>query len=277
MPTQLAPLVMQAAFREGSLPQDMVSDTELAAMGLYVIETAQRFVYGQRLLTVDGRVFKYCNSLGTLLSGFGAANIAPYNIAAVLPAACAVGDTKVLVTIASTDGYAANGAVAENELVGAYFIAGNGESLVQNRMIIANTAVAATGGTITVTLDGGIANVMTKSSSYCEIILNPYRYLSKGAYQYQAFMCVPALNAGSGYKFWGQTWGPCWVTPGGGDTTPGSSINDRSAFFVGDGSVNFGTYILGSALRGHQYAGFAIEQTSASLTACPLLMLQISI
>ena len=276
MPTQLAPLVMQAAFSEGSSPLDMAGDVQRNKMGLYAIETVQRFVFGQRQLTVDGRVFKYCHSLGTLLSGFGAANIAPYNIGAALPAACAVGDTEVLVTIASGDGYAANGAVAEDELVGAYFIAGNGESLVQNRMIVGNTGVAATGGTIIVRLDGGIANVMTKDSSYCEIILNPYRYLSKGSYEYNAFMCVPAVNAGSGYNFWGQTWGPCWVTPGGSDATPGSSVDDRSAYFVGDGSVNFGDYIVGLT-RGHQLAGFCIEQTSASLTAAPLIMLQLSI
>jgi len=276
MSTNLSPLVMQPAFREGSLPTDLVSATELDRMGLYVIETTQRHVYGQRLLTVDGRVFKYCHSLGSLLSGFGAANIAPYNIGAVLPAAAAVGDTEVLVTIASGDGYAADGVVAENELIGAYVVMGNGESLVQNRMIIGNTAVASGGGTCTIKLDGGIANAMTISSSYCEIILNPYKYLSKGAYEYQAFMCVPALNAATGYNFWGQTWGPCWVTPGGADATPGSSADDRTAYFVGDGSVNFGTYVI-SLARGHQLAGFAIEMTTTSITACPLIMLQISI
>jgi len=254
-------------------PRDL---TGAAYQGSYTaIETTQRFVFGTRMITWDGRVFKYCHSVGTLLSGFGAANIAPYNIGAVLPAAAAVGDREVLVTIASGDGYAADGVVAKDELAGAYFISGNGESLVQNRLIESNTVVASGGGTSTVTLDAPIANAMTISSSYCEIILNPYKYLSKGAYEYNAFMCVPAVNAASTYNFWGQTWGPCWVTPGGADTTPGSSVDDRTAYFVGDGSVNYGTAI--DEEKGYQLAGFGIDTNSASLTAAPLLMLQISI
>lgn len=262
-----------------STPLDAVASpidrTGIYKLGVGAIETTQRFDFGTRNITQDGRVFKYCHSLGTLLSGFGAANIAPYNIGAVLPAATAIGDTEVLVTIASGDGYAANGVVAKNELVGAYLVMGNGESLVQNRMITKNPVVASGGGTCLVTIDVPCTDVMTISSSYCEIILNPYRYLSKGAYEYNAFMCVPVRNCTTGYNFWGQTWGPCWVTPGGGDTTPGSSVDDRTAYFVGDGSVNYGTQI--DEERGHQCAGFGIDTNSASLTAAPLLMLQISI
>ena len=272
MPTTLGSFKLQAAIGAYGQPLDFVNT--LGNAGIYVAETVQRYQWGQRLITVDGRVFKYSHSLGTLLSGFGAANIAPYNIGAVLPAAAAVGDLEVLVTIATTDGYAADGVLAKDELIGAYFIAGNGESLVQNRLILGNTAVATGGGTTTVKLDGPIANAMTISSSYCEIILNPYRYLSKGVYEYNAFMCVPAVNSASGYNFWGQTMGPAWVVPGGVDATPGNTVNDRSMYFVGDGSVNAGTSL--TLETGYQYAGFIIEQTSSALSAAPLLMLQIS-
>jgi len=243
--------------------------------GIVSLETVQRHIFGRRAITWDGKVFKYCHSLGTLLSGFGAANIATQNIGAVIPVAAAVGDPEITVTIASGDGYAGDGVIAKNELVGALLVCGNGESLVQNRTIMANTAVAANGGTCRLRLDYPIANIMTAASSYVEIVMNPYKYLSKGAYEYHAFMCVPAVNAASGYNFWGQTWGPCWVCPGGADATPGNTVNDRTAYFVGDGSVNFGTSL--TVETGYQIAGFCIDNTAGPVSALPLIMLQLSI
>jgi hypothetical protein len=223
--------------------------------------------------TWDGKLFRYCHSLGTLLSGFGAANIAPANIAGDLPVAVSVGQREIIVTIASGDGYAGNGLIAKDELEGALLVCGHDETAaVQNRTILANTAVAIGGGTCRVLLDYPIANAMT-TVSYCEIVLNPYRYLSKGVYEYHAFMCVPAVNASSGYNFWGQTRGPAWVCPGGGDQTPGDTANDRTAYFVGDGSVNFG-YAL-TVESGYQRAGYCIDATASGTSALPLIFLQL--
>lgn len=244
--------------------------------GLYKQSETQLYHYGSRHITRDGRVFKYCGSKTALLSGFGAANYqaAANQIGAVLPAAVAIGDTLIAVTIASDDGYG-GGAIGEDELVGGYVVMGHGESLVQNRLIVKNTYISTAGGTCYITVDGAIEQVMTINSSYCEILLPPYRYLGKGALEYNAFMCVPAQNVTSGYNFWGQTWGPCWVVPGGGDATPGNTVNDRSMYFVGDGSVN-GGYAL-TVENGYQLAGFIMDTTSAAISACPFLMLQISI
>lgn len=237
------------------------------------IETTQRNVPGRAAITRDGRIFRYGRSLGNVLSGFGAANIAPQNIGAVIPIAAAVGASEVVATIASNDGYAGDGAVAENELIGGYWVSGHGESLVQNRLILANTAVASGGGTTRIALDAPIANAMTAASSYVEILLNPYRYLSKGAYEYHCFMCIPAVNAGSGYWFWGQRRGPCWVCPGGGDASPGDTANDRTAYFVGDGSVNFG-YAL-TVESGYQKAGYCMDRTASGTSAMPQIFLQL--
>ena len=237
---------------------------------IYTYETTQRHAYGRAAWTWDGRLFRYSRSLGSVKSGFGAANIAAQNIGAVIPVAADVGDWEVTVTIAGTDGHAGNGVIAKDELCGGYLVCGHGETLVNNRTIMANTAVAATGGTCRVRLDGPIAHAMTAASSYLEIVLNPHRYLSKGSYDYQAFMGVPAVNAESGYNFWNQRRGPCWVTPGGADTTPGNTADDRTAYFVGDGSVNFG-YAL-TIEDGYQEAGYCIDNT-AGVSALPLIFL----
>ena len=254
----------------GGMPLDLTGDY---ALGYASEETVQRADYGARVITNDGRVFKYCKAKAAVKSGFGAANDAPQNISDATVTA-AVGDLEVGVTIAAGDGAAADGAIAENELRGGYFVAGHGATAaVQNRMIEKNTLVAAGGAECTLTLDFPIADAL--AAAFCELVLNPYRYLSNGALEYNAFMCVPAVNADAAENFWGQTWGPCWVVPGGGDNTPGDSVDDRMVYFVGDGSVNGGTAI--DEERGHQVAGFIIDETGIGTGALPLVMLQISI
>ena len=234
-----------------------------------------RFNYGDTFTLPDGRVFKYGNTIAACLSGYGAANAAgAVNIAVAMPGSIVAGDRTATITVASGDDYAANGVVAKDELSGGYFVTGPGAATVQNRQIIANAAVASGGGTCLVTLDGPFSNALT--TPYTEVVLNPYRYLSKGVdLEYHAFMGVPALNVTSTYKAWFQSWGPCWVAPGGGDTSPGDTINDRTAVFVGDGSVNFVNDTLLES--GYQVAGFCIDQTASGTSALPLLMLQISI
>jgi len=274
----------QLAYPHGPLgwfakPKDFSGDYNL---GYAATETTQRYVFGTRAMTWDGKVFKYSHSVGTLYAGYGAANISHGSsntiarlINSVTPAAYVAGQKKILVTIAATECYAGDGVLAENELAGAYIVIGHGAAATtENRTVLANTAVASGGGTTTVTLDFPLA-VAHDAGVACELPLNPYRYLSKGSFDYNAFMCVPAYAASSGYNFWGQTWGPCWCVPGGSDASPGDTANDRTAYFVGDGSVNFG-YSL-TVESGYQKAGFCIDPTVSGTGAMPLVMLQISI
>lgn len=262
----------------GATPKDFVSTADQISM--YALETTQRHVWGRRFLTWDGRVFKYCRSKGTLYAGYGAANTSHGSantvarlINSVTPAAYVVGQRQITVTIAATEAYGGDGIVAEDELVGAYIVIGHGAAATtENRQVIANTAVASGGGTTTVTLDFPLA-VAHDAGVACELPLNPYAYLSKGAFEFNAFMCVPVIAVTTGYNFWGQTRGPCWVVPGGGDSTPGDTANDRTAFFVGDGSVNFG-YAL-TVESGYQKAGYCIDPTVSGTGAMPLIMLQL--
>jgi len=276
MSTQLGVLPMQAAFCEGSSPLDLSGNT--SRQGIYLVEAVQRYVFGQRWLDVDGRVFKYSGSKSAVSPGYGAANgtAASAIINSVTPAAYVVGDETILVTVASDEGYAGTGLVAANELAGGYVTFGHGaEAGAQTRRILKNTAVAANGGTTTLKLDGPVGYAVAAGGA-CEVQLNPYAYLKKGALEYNAFMCVPATYVSAADKyFWGQSWGPCWMVPGGGDTTPGNTANDRTAYFVGDGSVNFGYALVIES--GYQKAGFCIDSTSGSVSAMPLVMLQISI
>jgi len=246
---------------------------------LDLLLTTQNHPYGRRFITWDGRVFKYCRSAGTLYAGYGAANGANATVArlinSVTPAAYTAGQNEIVLTIAATEGQAGDGVIAENEMAGAFLVVDHGAAaLTENRMVMANTAVASGGGRTLVLLDEPLA-LAHDAGVACECPLNPYRYLTKGSLEYNAFMCVPRQAVTSGYNFWGQTWGPCWCVPGGGDASPGDTANDRMAYFVGDGSVNFG-YAL-TVESGYQPAGFCIDTTASGTGAMPLVMLQISI
>ena len=235
-------------------------------------EATQRYIPGTRYTTWDGRVFKYGYSRNACIGGKGAKNSSNVMNIAQDAAAIAVGDQFITITLGASDGYAVDGEVAENELIGGYFVSHHPS--VQMRGITANTGGDAVA--IRVYLDAPIT--LADSDPYCEIFLNPYNYLAHAqtGYDYQSTMVVPNNNVTSGRYFWGQSWGPCQCNPGSDWDSIGDSIGERTVYFVGDGSVN-GAVALSGAVDGHQLAGFIIDETAAASDASPLIMLQISI
>jgi hypothetical protein len=220
-------------------------------------------------------VFKYGHCRAAVKSGYGAFNAGThYGDYVVLPGAASIGDTKVTVTVDSSAGFAGDGAIAKNELAGGYVVFNHNTENSETRLILSNTA-ATSGTTSILTLDGPVAYAAYTTSTGSELILNPYAHLSASSNNYAAVMGVPAVTAAATYNVWIQTWGPCWVTPGGGDASPGDTVNDRTMYFVGDGSVNGGTSL--TLETGYQVAGFIIDETESGTSAMPMLMLQISI
>ena len=259
-----------------AVPHDFTGDLNL---GYYTAEATQRYTWGTRGITWDGKVFKYGRSKDTTLaSGIGAQNGATATVAELINSnttiAIVAGDRSTLVTIANAEGYGA-GPVAENELVGAQMVIGHGAmATAETRTVISNTAVPTGGGTTTIYVDAPWA--YDHAAGFMELPLNAYGYLITDNSS-ASVMGIPCRSTGtSDLHIWIQTWGPCWVTPGGADSTPGDTVDDRRLYFVGDGTVNGGTYINASADRGHQLAGFIMDTTQAN-GAMPMVMLQISI
>ena len=255
-------------------PHDFAGDTML---GIYAIETTQRYIYGTRLLTWDGKVYKYGKAVAALTSGFGVFNNANDTVADMLNTATTIasviGDKKWTLTVGAAEGYAGGGDLTLDELAGGYMTIGHGAGTPETHTIVGNEAVT-DGGTCIVTNETPFANAYA-IGSFQETQLNPYRYQTSTASEVAAVMSVAIVAVASGSNFWGQTWGPCWVTPGGGDATPGDSVNDREVYFVGDGSVNGATAL--TIENGYQRAGFIIDTTEVGTGTMPLVMLQISI
>ena len=119
-----------------SSPQDF---TGIYNLGLYTVETTQRFVLGTTFTTWDSREFVYSKSSGACISGQGAKfGFSGYTAYTAFGVAASIGDTSVTVPAATHD------ALTEDYLAGGYICMFNGsDNNVQFRGIVGNEAVAA--------------------------------------------------------------------------------------------------------------------------------------
>ena len=248
---------------------------------LYTVSATRNPEYniGDRVVTPDGRVFRYCYSGGACWTGRGAAfyNAIPatgIDYAANIASAAAIGDTEVEVTNGSTV------VQTEDGLRGGWILfktaSGSDDSALQQRYIVGNDAMglAATG---TIYLDAPLTGALT-TSSYSFCMPCPYNNIinaqtignSAGAYSIAG---LPATYvSGSGYYFWLQTWGLCWIAP---QSDLGAADNKRQMVFRWDGSV--GPHDDSDSHEEYQqHAGFVVDNNLAA-NGATLMMLQVSI
>jgi hypothetical protein len=259
-------------------------DNPYADLGfLYEASTSRNplFNVGDRVVTGDGRVFKYSLAYAECQSGYLARNWQSGNTYAVLVAASAVGATSVSATIGASD-FIASGAVTTDELRGGYIVLNHNTEDSQFRGIIGNSSTTTAGGTSTIYLDAPIAVEALTTSSGCEILPNPYRYLVGNSSDYNngftSFLGVPTVNATAAQYFWLQTWGAVWITPpSSGASAPGYTSGDREVYALPqNGTIVSGTTTVVES--GIQRIGFIIEKDpGGTAVGAPFIMLQISI
>ena len=254
----------------GPLPyhSDPIDYTGDSVLGIYAVETTQRYIYGTRMMTWDGRVYKYANAVAQVYSYWGAH---AYENAAVsytaVPSATPLGGRSCTVTVASR---------AEDDLAGGYLVTFDNSATTTTFMhgIVGNDATVST--TTVVHLDSPMP-VLTTTSDYNELFENPYRETKAHAAGVCPVVCVPANSAGAGYKYWGQTWGPAYISP------TNSTIDDPTAgelqtYFTGSGTT--GGLVEGAiGSSENQHAGFILNSDIATGggIAGPFIMLQISV
>ena len=100
----------------------------------------------------------------------------------------------------------------------------------------------------------------------CDVMSSPYAYVGAPGSVGTGYsvICVPSVLVTQYYYFWGQTRGPCFITPNAEWTT----ASTREAEFHTDGTIKAGA---GVAL---QRAGFIIYCNSADADANVMLMLE---
>jgi len=283
----------------GGSPHDFTEQTAGGIhglnLGIYTAETTQRYICGTRSMTWDGRVFRYAkvgpeypitsNKFGAkqaniLVAVKVASGVDPNDSPAVTVPNAVVGDTSLVVTF--TAGQLGNkecyekadrtGVLAKNELCGGYISFYTGDYR-QQRGIIGNSAVAATGTSMTIYLDAPLDHVLTSGTSTCEILSNPYISLMQISDQNTSVMGMPCVTAAIRNYFWVQTWGILRIS---GTENVGATQRERQFYFDDQGAVvPSGDYFAG--VYGLQHAGFEIERTvQVAYDGAPFIMLQIS-
>ena len=253
MPTQLAPLVLLPTLTAISDPLDLASTGY--SLGIHLAETTQRYVLGQRLKRPDGSVYRYCLATTGGVDGYHACNaLATDVIAEVLTIAAAIGDTQFAIT---ETGF------TKNQLQGAYVFIYDASGGGQKRYVTGNEA---SGSTTTIIYVSEPFDQAIAGTEYCEMFANPYSLCTKTATGKASAVAVPACTADSGEYFWGQTRGPCVVSPG---ETITPSGHRRGVGFGTNGAV-FLLYNHHDA--GMAYAGYVLNYNSND---GPLIMLQL--
>ena len=241
-----------------------------SAQDIHEVSTTQKYELGTRRITPDGRVHRYALAgTGGVYPGFGAAITDAIALSEALHVSAVAGATEIIMD---------QNAIHKDVWKGGYIVLGSeAGATCQNRMITGN-GNHDDGETnhVIVTLDRPLLAAVTTGVTYTEILLNPYGNLKQivaSGNSFATFMGVPAAACPAASYFWLQTWGICWVCPGGGDA-PGDAASERTVYFVADGSIN-GAGAAISIEAGYQKAGTIVEYSAAG-AGPPMTMLQIS-
>lgn len=258
-------------FGPASMPQDKVSTAY--DLGIYAIDTVQRFRFGTRYLTDDGRVFKFGKAGGTLNPDLGCHSYVAQHVAyATVAASTAVGVIDFKIDVAASDGAAASGVIAVDELQGGYVIIFPHSSNSMHRYIEGNTVVASGGGEMTLTVDAPLNIATVVDVTHAECMASPYSDVRNLTTGLRSVIGIPTVPATASTYTWLQTWGPCWVAPQG---EVGDAAHDAQVVFRHDGSIDEHDYSDAYVTK-QQHAGFIMSHATAGTQGAPFIFLQIS-
>lgn len=269
----------------GGSPHDFTSQTggdHGLQLGPFAIETTQRHVYGRRLLTWDGKVYKYCLSSGACRTFRGAKHMDVIGTVGIdwviLPVGRPVGSRQITVTAAV--------AQAEDSLAGGTMIisdeadADPTDGHLQMRTIVGNTACAG-GGTTIITLDYPL-NLRTTVAVYIWCMPSMYKNVAFSTTAGSSVAGIPAAYvSATGYNFWVQTWGPCSCAMQATGSGPGGGHgHDRQLVWRHDGTMDYrnnASATGGVTYEEHQQmAGYGMDNNTSN-NGISIIMLQVSI
>lgn len=245
-------------------PHDFSGDYQL---GIYAVETTQRYIFGTRLMTWDGRVYKYAHAVAVVYNYWGAH---AYEEEAggwtALPSGTAIGQRQQIVTLGSR---------TTDDLAGGYLMI-NDNSATTTDFLFGIVGNNDTTTTTTIYIDAPLP-ITTTTSDNCEIFENPYRETKAHAAGVCPVVCIPANSCAATYNYWGQTYGPAYISPTN-TTLDDPAAGELQVYFSGSGTT--GGLVEGAVGSSeNQHAGFILnpDTDSGGGIAGPLIMLQISI
>lgn len=243
--------------------------TDVTQFGVYSTGTVQKHEIGLRHRIGD-RVFRYGKAGGILTASKAAFNNNVFFSSGGLIGAGTIGDMEVTLELDATS-EVASAFGTKDQMVGGYFL--QPDTTNCQFRIIKGHGIGVSGAKIKILLDGPLTRNFV-ATSICEFGRNPYTNLIVNADQLGSAMGIPTTAIASGSYGWVQTWGPCYITP---QASMGDRINERTAYFRGDGTINDFDGITNEE-TGHQVAGFIIGKNVEGSTWYnpPFIWLQIS-
>ena len=229
-----------------------------------------RWNIGDRVVLPDGRVFRYCLSVGqcdTYIANVFMNAIGPTGIDySLLAAGAEIGDTKVVMDN--------QGVVAQTEdgLRGGHINFGTNNNTVQQRGIIGNTA-GGVSDEITIYLDAPLIKALT-TADYAYCMPSPYSAV-QGAQVGTApgrvgFVGYAAASVtASGKYHWEQTWGPISASLYG--SAVGKTQYMREVVFRYDGNLIHRGSTGATGLEAQQ-AGFIMDNNAADNGATVIML-----
>ncbi|MBA7702413.1 hypothetical protein ES703_111180 [subsurface metagenome] len=245
---------------------------------LYQASDIQRYPIGFKYPIsdpLDLRGFHYGQAANTQIPDVGSHISLTQHVSWAVVADTPVGSRTVVVTVGGGDGAAHNGAIAENELAGGHCVlTPHTANHAMRRMIKSNTAVPATGGAMTITLDKPTDYIL-ELVSHIEAMANPFLLLEQGDFDRQPVMGIPMLEATVNQFLWYQTWGPIWVAPQSADPAwIGVGNHNITVVFRHDGTLQ--ALVVDAASSQQQHAGFVMTIPNGAGQAAPFIFLQIT-
>lgn len=224
------------------MPQ-LGSDPQAAGQPLYTSSATQRHALGERLVTSDGRVFRYAKATSALVAGNfiqSAAQIADHQNLAT--AAAAIGATEIVVTLAGT-------AATANQYAGGQAVVTITPGLGQ-ALAISGHAAASASTALTLTLAEPL-RVALSTLTKIDLIPNPYGAViqSPATTLTGCVVGVATYIIAAGEFGWLQRSGPCGALIAG---TPGVGVaivlpGSAAGAAVVDGAAA-ATLVVGSML-----------------------------
>lgn len=173
------------------------------SQGIYAQSSTKKERIGTKRILQDGRVFRYARAGASALSpgflGFATQGQAEYTKKACPVAA--VGTKQMTLTIS-----AASPAIAENYFENGVMLISTGTGIGESYQLKGNSAVAASGTSIIVTLDEGLRTALT-ASAYFTLVANPWAKVVESATEENIPVGTPLISVTANYYYWAQTKG----------------------------------------------------------------------
>lgn len=222
--------------------------------------------------TYNGKAYYYAYASGALSGSLLVCKTYKQELSyQTVGAAAALYATQITVTNGATDGIAAGGVIAEDYLKGGTVVVfpAVGGSYFFSRGIVGNSAGAASGGTMTLDLDGGVP-VAVDAAASAEGCSSPWRDVCNSTAAWMTKVGLPTCYSAGSQYVWLQTWGQAWVSP---QSTVGTA-GYHQIIARHDGSIDYPQTV--DLNISDQIVGYSMSWGAGGAQSAPFVFLQIA-